>query len=307
MKYNIKEFAQEIRKLFPGDYEDLSDNELVRLWLSKYPDDIEKVELNYLSTTEIILEPIKSTKRTPLIIFFLLLISFAFGVGYFMQYYNAAKEPSSSHYSSQRFDFVDPLSESNSDNFKRSFPNQGKTIIPDQNKVINIQPLGYVDPQYIAKVKTSIKEFYGFDCAVLPQVDVSDDILTTSKQKYDASKILKKYNTYNYRVIVTEKQIACSCWVSPEYTCFGLARMPGKICVVSTFRLKQNTTKDITCIRIEKTILHELGHNFNLDHCTNNSQCVMYNGDGSVEQLDREKIWLCPSCQNKIKKPIFSK
>lgn len=45
MKYTIKEFAQEIRKLFPGNYDDLSDSELVRLWLKKYPQDIEKVEV----------------------------------------------------------------------------------------------------------------------------------------------------------------------------------------------------------------------------------------------------------------------
>ena len=39
MKYSINEFAREIRKLYPGDYDDLSDTELVSLWLKKYPND----------------------------------------------------------------------------------------------------------------------------------------------------------------------------------------------------------------------------------------------------------------------------
>jgi len=173
-----------------------------------------------------------------------------------------------------------------------------------QHNYIEILPLGNVNSLYIDKVKSSIKEFYGYDCIVLPSTNVSDDILTTSKEKYDAAKILKKYNTDNYRVIITEIEISCKCWVSPEYTIFGLARTPGKICVVSTFRLKKNVTKDITYIRIEKSLLHELGHNFDLPHCTN-SQCMMYSKDGTTSELDNENIWLCPICQNKIKKPIF--
>ncbi|MEI8203907.1 MAG: hypothetical protein WCH34_12885 [Bacteroidota bacterium] len=46
MKYTVKEFAQEIRKLYPNDYDDLSDEKLVELWLKKYPNDKEKVDLS---------------------------------------------------------------------------------------------------------------------------------------------------------------------------------------------------------------------------------------------------------------------
>ena len=43
MKYSIAEFAQEIRKQYPGDYDDLNDEKLVTLWLKKYPNDKEKI------------------------------------------------------------------------------------------------------------------------------------------------------------------------------------------------------------------------------------------------------------------------
>jgi len=43
MKYTINEFATEIRKSYPGDYDDLSDTKLVELWLKKYPNDKEKI------------------------------------------------------------------------------------------------------------------------------------------------------------------------------------------------------------------------------------------------------------------------
>jgi hypothetical protein len=46
MKYTLEGFADEIRKLYPGDYDDLSDEKLVKLWLKKYPNDSDKVSLN---------------------------------------------------------------------------------------------------------------------------------------------------------------------------------------------------------------------------------------------------------------------
>jgi hypothetical protein len=45
MKYTTEEFAKKIREIYPGDYDDLSDYELVTLWLKKYPNDINKVNL----------------------------------------------------------------------------------------------------------------------------------------------------------------------------------------------------------------------------------------------------------------------
>lgn len=44
MKYSIQEFAREIRRLYPNDYDDLSDAKLVELWMKKYPNDKEKIK-----------------------------------------------------------------------------------------------------------------------------------------------------------------------------------------------------------------------------------------------------------------------
>ncbi len=67
MKYTIHEFAQEIRKKFPGDYDDLTDNKLVELWLCKYPNDSSKIDIgttinNSISTQQTIAP--KESKET---------------------------------------------------------------------------------------------------------------------------------------------------------------------------------------------------------------------------------------------------
>ena len=47
-KFTVKQFAEKIRDKHPYSYDDLSDNELVRLWLEKYPNDRKHI----LSNTE---------------------------------------------------------------------------------------------------------------------------------------------------------------------------------------------------------------------------------------------------------------
>lgn len=46
MKYTIKEFAKEIRKKYPNAYDDLSDEELVSLWIKKFPEEKSKIDFN---------------------------------------------------------------------------------------------------------------------------------------------------------------------------------------------------------------------------------------------------------------------
>lgn len=46
MKYTIKEFAKEIRKKYPNAYDDLSDEELVSLWIKKFPEEREKINFH---------------------------------------------------------------------------------------------------------------------------------------------------------------------------------------------------------------------------------------------------------------------
>jgi len=62
MKYSIKEFANQIRNLYPNDYNDLTDEKLVELWLKKYPNDISKINLIQTETVRYISkeEPINS-------------------------------------------------------------------------------------------------------------------------------------------------------------------------------------------------------------------------------------------------------
>jgi archaemetzincin len=103
-------------------------------------------------------------------------------------------------------------------------------------------------------------------------------------------------------LIITEKDIAYKkSAVFPEWGIFGLGLRPGKTSVISTFRLKKRVTSIKMLVRLKKVTLHEIGHNLGLEHCTNNHECMMNDADGTIQQVDRERIWFCEKCWEILK------
>jgi archaemetzincin len=80
---------------------------------------------------------------------------------------------------------------------------------------------------------------------------------------------------------------------------FGEAQLGGTAAVVSTHRLDNRyygLARDaaVTTRRLEKEIVHELGHNFGLYHC-HQFECVMRSST-YVEEIDMKRVLPCPSC-----------
>ncbi|WP_243679610.1 hypothetical protein [Vulcanisaeta souniana] len=52
--------------------------------------------------------------------------------------------------------------------------------------------------------------------------------------------------------------------------------------------------------RILKEVLHELGHTFGLDHCTDPPRCVMYFSN-TIEDTDRKGPGYCQKCMARLR------
>ena len=169
-----------------------------------------------------------------------------------------------------------------------------------QVKTIYIKTLGKVDQEKVEFIKKSITSFYGFECKLAKQEEVSCDILSPSKKRCDAPSILRKFNSNHHVFILTEKDISHKRAANPEYGIIGLGSCPGKVCVVSTNRIKK-ASKRVFLDRLQKVVLHEIGHNLGIPHCTSSKECLMNDARGKAKTIDAEKVMICDDCRQKIK------
>ncbi len=85
---------------------------------------------------------------------------------------------------------------------------------------------------------------------------------------------------------------------------FGEARLPGRVGVISTRRLKSRSgdNPDLFQIRVAKEAIHEIGHMIGLKHCSKTS-CVMHFSQG-ISDTDLKSLDLCENCQSHLRVTI---
>jgi len=81
---------------------------------------------------------------------------------------------------------------------------------------------------------------------------------------------------------------------------FGEARCPGRVAIISTYRLKVGSegNPDLFHQRLVKEAIHEIGHTLGLRHCSDSS-CVMYFSE-RLSDTDRKRAELCSACRMKM-------
>jgi archaemetzincin len=173
--------------------------------------------------------------------------------------------------------------------------------------MLAIQPLGSVDTVIIDHVVKGITSLYEIDVAVLPHVEMPGKAYYEPGKRYRAEKILAyldstgDFEKYTMILGITKKDISTTKGKYQDWGIFGLGYMPGRVCVISTYRLgrkKVSTQKFYK--RLDKAVNHELGHNFGLDHCPNQG-CLMEDARGTIKTVDNETGELCDDCKAKVR------
>ncbi|RLI89247.1 MAG: archemetzincin [Archaeoglobales archaeon] len=166
--------------------------------------------------------------------------------------------------------------------------------------MIALVPLGSVDEELI---DLFFKLPY-FDFSVLDASPLPNSAYNSLKKKYDALKILvflkKLANSYGFLKVlgITSEDV----YYGSSLSVFGCAELNGTSAVISTCRLN-GVSRCIFISRVLKEALHELGHLFGLEHCTNN--CVMRFCE-RVEQIDAKRLGYCNDCRRKLEESIRS-
>jgi archaemetzincin len=177
-----------------------------------------------------------------------------------------------------------------------------KAIIKvDKLTSIHIIPLGKVSEKVVNDLVNGLTSFYHKEVIVEKSTPLDKGLLAKSKSRYSGDSILKRFNSSKNSVVISEVDIVTpKAGVTNEWGVFGLGLRPGNVCVISSFRLKKNSSAELLTERLQKVAIHEVGHNLGLDHCTKNSECLMSAANGTINQVDHEKMLFCDNCKKII-------
>jgi len=183
-----------------------------------------------------------------------------------------------------------------------------------QETIIAIQPFGNFNKDEALLAKREIEHFYNIKVELLTSIDYPKSAFIDVKSpRYRADSLIrylkKNLNSkYDYVIGLTNKDISTTKYSNrntktikkpiykySDWGIFGLGFMPGKSCIVSTYRLKDKKFES----RFIKICCHELGHNFGLPHCSN-KKCIMQDAAETIKTIDRVELNLCDDCKKKI-------
>ena len=187
-------------------------------------------------------------------------------------------------------------------------PVKNTPVAKKENKdlVVALLPYKGFDASLLEFIQKETETFYHCKVLVLKSVDLPSFAFYGTRSRYKSDSLLVYENRLvrkgiNAMVGLTSKDISTTKDKISHWGVFGLGMCPGPACVISTYRLKgASVSTEKLKERLIKVVLHEIGHNLGLPHCSANAECLMTDAGGTIKQVDMEKKWLCPACRIKL-------
>lgn len=195
----------------------------------------------------------------------------------------------SSIYSSDNTDKVLYDFESRFNNIEHKDTDEEPLHNPDLNQssettktkeVINIVGLGDVDYSTLEKTSNIVEQFYGIETNIVGYKDITQD-LCLNQDTLNADNCVFNLNNDVKTIYVTNNNL----YSSNGMRLRGYTTLYGK-----TIIIRGNPEF------IRETTIHELGHTFGLDHCSDLT-CVM-----AVNNDDQDSGDFCNECKSKLNK-----
>lgn len=183
----------------------------------------------------------------------------------------------------------------------------------NQNKIIALQPLDNYNTKQLDFISKEIENFFNVKVIILQQVNLPESFRLEKEAKiYAADSILDMLSTKLDNEIIeiialTHKSIYILRNDKTKYPLdkgvqpvFGLADFTGNCAVVTDVLFSSSDTL-VFQHRLRTTVIHEIGHNIGLDHCSS-QRCIMSEQNGKLSALDNSETDYCTHCRKKLKK-----
>jgi archaemetzincin len=172
------------------------------------------------------------------------------------------------------------------------------------SEILNLARLGPAEDYALKKLKLKLSaSLQDFQVQVSRPLDTPTMAFDSFRNQYHSTRILAILEEYNpieetgRRLGVTSFDL----YVPGMNYVFGEARCPGRVAVISTYRLRNRSSDGPALLesRVVKEAVHETGHMLGLRHCLRPS-CVMYFSE-RVADTDRKLESFCSECESKLK------
>lgn len=195
---------------------------------------------------------------------------------------------------------------------------QSSTEITDEKTVIGILPFGNFPGNDIDSVQTALKNMYELEVIVLESRPLpANAFINVKSPRYRADSLLdwmasQPFEGADILIGLTAEDISTTKYKDASRTkikepesrykdfgIFGLGRVAGDVCIVSSFRLKSGVSKKTYFKRLTRIASHEIGHVLGLHHCPE-KKCLMNDANESIQTIDVSTGELCKNCWSKI-------
>ena len=187
-------------------------------------------------------------------------------------------------------------------------------IKPGKKHKIGLQPIGQYDPAQLQFLQNELQQFYKVPVIILKETAMPSTFRNMTKgERYSADSLIKWLaktapDSITKVVGLTHKDIFTTVkenWHIKEpankyavWGIFGLGYMPGRSCIISDHRLKTDDTPRFHH-RLRTVIIHELGHNMGLPHCSTKN-CIMSDANERIQTVDNSADNYCSKCKDKL-------
>jgi archaemetzincin len=176
--------------------------------------------------------------------------------------------------------------------------------VAEKRLVVRLLPLGDVPDAIIETASRGLMAHGPIRTVVEKRLPLPPSTESSQKGRYRSERLLDWMAKLDLRpggkvLGVTNVDIVAHKGTAPNWGVLGLGSIDGRMCVISTFRMKKKkgggtVADDVVSERLWKTAIHEVGHTIGIEHCPH-AGCLMQDARGTVFTTDEEHDF-CPPC-----------
>ena len=174
--------------------------------------------------------------------------------------------------------------------------------VPTAKTRVVLQPFSDFKKQDAIVLSGQLKNL-GLETEVAEPLVLPSFAWRSSRARYRADSLIRYLSgrtpSGDVTIGLTHYDVSTTKGGNEDWGVMGLGYMPGKACVVSTFRIRGKNKEE----KYAKVVIHEFGHTRGLGHCPIKT-CLMRDAEGK-DHLDEEKGF-CNECTDELKKAGYS-